>query len=360
MSLRVVQNLLEKVAEDDYRASARSLTIQGNPLSATTVGRIVCREGEVLEQALFGAEATLAEQKQAAGNPPELLIISGDGSRYRTNEADVRSATGKRRVPAADKSKQEQDRGWRENKVGVVVRAARGHYEPDGTYKPSLELLKTYVASTAKIDVFGHMLHLEAQRRGEQQAREVVFLSDNGHGLPEMRRREFPTAHVVTDYYHVTERLYACATVIKGEGAAHEKERKKFWHGLKDRLWRGQVTRLIALLSEQALQRAPRPEQLSALRDQPAAHILWTHIFYLEKYQQTMDYPAYRLRGWPIASGTIESGCGQFGDRFKHSRMRWTRRIANAGHQIKAAILSEDGRWLRRWPPPIPVLAFPA
>jgi len=46
-------------------------------------------------------------------------------------------------------------------------------------------------------------------------------------------------AHVVTDSYHVTERLYACANVIKGEGPEHEKDRKRFWHGLKDRLWRG-------------------------------------------------------------------------------------------------------------------------
>ena len=349
----MVQSLLEKAAEDDYRASARSLTVQGNALAAATVGRIICREGERLEQELFGADATVAEQTQAAANPPELLIVSGDGSRYRTNEADQRKARPRRRVDP-------DDHGWRENKIGVVVRAARGQYETDGTYRHSVELLKTYVASTGTIDVFGRMLHLEAERRGERQAREVVFLSDNGHGLPEMRQREFPRAHVVTDFFHVTERLYACAVVIKGEGPAHDKERQRYWHGLKDRLWRGQVTRLIALLAEQAVQRAPRPSQLSDLREQPAAHTLWTNVFYLEKHQGTMDYPAYRARGWPIGSGTIESACGQFGGRFKHSRMRWTRRIANAGHQVKAAILSQDGRWQRRWPPPVPSLAIPA
>jgi len=78
------------VAEDDYRGSARSLEIQGNSLSAATVGRVLCREGEVLEQELFGASALLAQHTQAAANPPQLLIVSGDGSRYRTNEADRR------------------------------------------------------------------------------------------------------------------------------------------------------------------------------------------------------------------------------------------------------------------------------
>ena len=344
--------MLEKVAEDDYRGSARSLEIQGNSLSAATVGRVLCREGEVLEQELFGASALLAQHTQAAANPPQLLIVSGDGSRYRTNEAD-------RRKGQPERKRDPKDRGWRENKIGVVVRAAPGKYDADGKYHPSTELLKTYVASTASIGVFGNMLQIEAQRRGVQKARQVVFLSDNGHGLPEMRRREFPDAAVVTDYYHVTERLFACAKAIKGDGPAHEKERERFWHGLKDRLWRGQIERLIGVLAEHAQAHATRPTQLSQLREQSAAHTLWTHVFYLEKYKGSMDYPAYRARGWPIGSGTIESGCGQFGGRFKHSRMRWTRRIANAGHQVKAAILSEDGRWQRRWPPLIPVLALP-
>jgi hypothetical protein len=329
------------------------MIVQGNTLGATTVGRIVCREGERLEQDLFGAEATVAEQRQAAANPPDVLIVSGDGSRYRTNEADKRKKHPRR-------SADPDDRGWRENKIGVVVRTARGRYEKDGTYRPSAALLKTYVASTGTIDVFGRMLHLEAERRGERQAREVVFLSDNGHGLPEMRQREFPRARVVTDFFHVAERLYACAVAVKGEGPAHDKERRRYWHGLKDRLWRGQVARLIVLLTDQALQRAPRPSQLSDLHELPAAHTLWTNVFYLEKYRGTMDYPAYRAHGWPIGSGVIESACGQFGGRFKHSRMRWTRRIANAGHQIKAAILSQDDRWQLRWPPPLPLLAIPA
>lgn len=349
----MVQELLEKLAEDDYRASAKSVTITGNHLAASTAGQIFCREGETLERELFGAEVQAQEQRQASANPPELLLISGDGSRYRTNEADKRKDQPPPKVGP-------DDHGWRENKIGVVVRAARGAYQEDGCYQPSPELLKTYVASTGDIDEFGHMLHMEAERRGLAQAREVVFISDNGHGLPEMRQREFPAAKVITDFYHVTERLYACALVIKGEGPAYEKERRRFWHGLKDRLWRGCLSPLIALLTAEALKRAPRPKSLSALDDQPAAQTLWTHVFYLEKNQGTMDYPLYRARGWPIGSGTIESACGQFGHRFKHSRMRWTRRIANAGHQIKAAILSEDGRWLRRWPPPIPTLAIPA
>jgi hypothetical protein len=73
-----------------------------------------------------------------------------------------------------------------------------------------------------------------------------------------------------------------------------------------------------------------------------------------------MDYPRYRRKGWPVGSGTVGSACGQIGERVKqHARMRWTRRVADAVHQVKAAIMSEDRRWESRWPPPIPILETP-
>ena len=100
---------------------------------------------------------------------------------------------------------------------------------------------------------------------------------------------------------------------------------------------------------------APQPSSLTQLETQPTAKILWQHILYFEKYKSTMNYADYRARGWPMGSGTIESSCGQFGDRVKHNRMRWTRDAADAIHAVKAAILSQDERWNRRWPPPIPI-----
>ena len=40
----------------------------------------------------------------------------------------------------------------------------------------------------------------------------------------------------------------------------------------------------------------------------------------------------------------MKAACGQVGERVKHARMRWTRGRAEAVHQVKAAILSQDGR----------------
>ncbi|MHC4253935.1 MAG: hypothetical protein ACYS9X_32880 [Planctomycetota bacterium] len=55
---------------------------------------------------------------------------------------------------------------------------------------------------------------------------------------------------------------------------------------------------------------------------------------YFEEHHETMGYAAYRAKGWPTGSGSVESACGQFA--------------------VKAAILSGDGRWGRRRPAPIP------
>ena len=91
-----------------------------------------------------------------------------------------------------------------------------------------------------------------------------------------------------------------------GDTPAAERERKRYFHGLRDRLDRGKAKELLRLLTAEAEARASRPAQLSALAEHPAAQTLWTHVFYIEAHQNTMDYPAYRAKGWPVGSGTIE------------------------------------------------------
>lgn len=373
------------------RPAAASAEILGNSFSHSFISKLMREEGALLEQELFGSSAELKAYQESPPNPAELMVVGGDGARYRTNEADLprknaakpaedlmepAQATKEQNSPAepaeqtkveADQTqsstasdsstekKAQSDKGWRENKVGVIARAMRGSYDAEGSYKPPLELVKTYVATTGDIHKLGRELRIEADRRGVSQCPEVVWISDHGHGLPGMRQREFPEANVVTDIEHVRNRLKECAEIIKGEGPANEKERQSFGQELRDLLWEGQVGVLIARLIRAAEPLAGRPERPSQINSQPA-RTLWEHIFYLEAHQETMDYPTYRARGWPLGSGTQESACGQFGDRFKHARMRWTRLTADGGHHILAAVLCKDNRWKRRWPPPIRVL----
>ena len=140
--------MLEQVAKDDYRDSTHPAVVAGTTLSHTETGRILEDAGERLHTKLFGPDANT----DSAVQPAELLIVQGDGSRYRTNEADQ---------PAQDApdeedtlSEEERKRGWRENKIGLVIRALPGKVKPDGEYQPPEELVKTYVATTASLEEF--------------------------------------------------------------------------------------------------------------------------------------------------------------------------------------------------------------
>jgi hypothetical protein len=333
--------------------------------------------GEVRRE-LFGPDAVVGARSEAPANRPGLLIVSPDGSRYRTNEADVRKGTDgapcdTAPADAADRPSEaasagepafgelaprERDRGWRENKVAVVIRAERGFVDAEGEWHPPKELVKTYVATTQDSHAFGRDLRTEAERRGYERAEEVVFVSDNGHGIPEMIVREFGDREVgrVTDFEHARERVEDAAAAA---GGADEVARRRLYYGWKSWLWDGRAEEIASAMAAEAGKLAPRPERLSALAEGTPVRTLWGHVFYFEKWKGTMDYPEYRRRGWPIASSSVESACGQVGERVKHARMRWTRARAEGVHQVKAAMLSQDGRWAVRWPGPIPVLETP-
>jgi hypothetical protein len=373
---RLERDLLEHLANDDYRDSAKGLETFGCTISHVQAGRVLEKAGEEIHSDLYGPEAMISARRKAPKNPAELFIVEADGARYRTNEADKRRKRKKDDTAEAERadcppgaesaagspddeiSPEERDRGWRENKVGVVIRAVPGKTEPDGSYTGPKELVKTYVATTQDSRVFGCDLRTEADRRGIKRAKQVVFLGDHGHGMPGMIEREFADVEkqVITDFYHGAERLADVAAVVKGAGEAKKKRRFSLFLELRSALREGDAKGVAKRLVRLASRRAPRPETLTELGSDPDAKKLWEHAMYFEKHHETMDYPTYRAKGWPIGSGAVESACGQFGDRVKHARMRWTRKAADALHVVKAAILSGDGRWEKTWPAPIPAL----
>ena len=373
---RLERHLLEHLADDDYRDSAEGLKAFGCTISHVQAGRVLEKAGEEVHSELYGPEVMTTAHKKAPRNPAELLVVEQDGARYRTNEADEREkrkrsdAAGEAPAdcpseaesgvgaPDGEIGPQERDRGWRENKVGVVMRVVPGRTERDGSYTEPEALVKTYVATTQDSRVFGRDLRTEAERRGIRRAKQIVFLGDHGHGMPEMIEREFGDIEkeIVTDFYHASERLADAAAAVKGAGEARKKARFRFFVELRSALREGEAKGVAKRLARFASRLRPRPEKLTELDSNPDAKTLWEHAMYFEKHHETMDYPEYRLRGWPIGSGAVESACGQFGDRVKHARMRWTRKAADALHVVKAAILSGDGRWQRRWPPPIAAL----
>ena len=333
-STRLRQAITELGSDCEFRDGVAPLKTLGIPVAFKTIQRVSEAVGAEVAEELHGAKASLTSGDHSPDNAAELLVIQGDGMRLR-----------ERVEPGA---RDEHD-GWRECKVGIVARCLKGRYGRDGAYQEPQTLLQTCLATLDDVHLFGPRLRAEAERKGLQHALEIVILSDAGHGLPGLWREHFPGIEWVLDFAHTASRLSACAGFVYTD----ERLRRKLFYRWKGLLYSGKVDKLLSELTERAKAFARRPKAPSQLPDESPAQILWTHIFYIETYREHMDYPRYRLRGWPIASGHVEAACKRIGNRMKGANKRWTRTGAEAIATVIATRASGDERWSQRWPKPI-------
>ena len=68
----------------------------------------------------------------------------------------------------------------------------------------------------------------------------------------------------------------------------------------------------------------------------------------LRTHQRWMQYQKFREGGYPIGSGTVESGIKQFKARLTGAGMRWSRQGAERMLVIRSAVLGKtfDDLWL--------------
>ena len=304
------------------------------------------RVGEEVRRDRHGPFARIEAEEEAPANPPALQILQADGMRVRLTEdrEDESPET------ASDGPGAAESGGWSECKVAVVSSAIKGRTDSAGRYHEPETLTQTNVATMEGVDRLGDMHVAEAKRRGMDRAGEVVAVSDAGHGLPEMWARLFPGVVWILDYFHVLGRLWECAREVMLPGARLAKlmDRWESW------LYAGETTRLLGALKVHARRFVDRPGRPSDLTDRSPGRILWTHVFYIERHRDHMDYATYRKNGWPIASGHAESLAKQVGLRMKAASKRWTPDGAEAMANLIAERASQDGRWQKRWPDPLP------
>lgn len=83
-------------------------------------------------------------------------------------------------------------------------------------------------------------------------------------------------------------------------------------------------------------------------RGQPLPEAVQTLVGYIFHNRWRMDYATYRHSGYPIGSGSAESGCKVVvQERMKQAGMRWKRERAQAILALRSALLS--GRWDEMW-----------
>lgn len=224
---------------------------------------------------------------------------------------------------------------WKEVKIGCVFA-----YETQQTYcQKSKEMIEvaqasqvSYVAHLGGPAPLGNLLSLEADRRGYDQAQQRVTIGDGAKWIWGISGEHFPTGQEIVDWYHAVDHLWTAAHL-----SFQDKTQRDRWvKQRKTDLWTGHASQIATLIERLAQRHPDQSDQLTA------------EAGYFRNNYRRMQYQEFREEGYPIGSGTVESGCKQLVTmRMKGPGMRWSRPGAQNLLALRAAYLSDN--WDEAW-----------
>jgi hypothetical protein len=307
------QTQFEQAAED-LRCYA------GLEIEPREIERVAEEVGRQVEQWL-GEEQDQIRHPGALRPPPlaagTKFYISFDGTGVPVRKSELVGRRGKQ----ADGSAR-----TRETKLGCVFtqvgldKEGYPQRDPDST---------TYVGAIESSTLFGWRIYAEAVRRGLDQAKTVIVLTDGQRYNHTIVQTHFSEAVHIVDLFHAYEHLTTIAQLLWGQ----EAKAPKVW---RDLLEAGDISRLV--------RKAGR--QLPASAKSKSAML--KQLRYFEKNAAQMRYAEFREKKFFVGSGVVEAGCRTvIGERLKQSGMRWSVRGANAIIALRCCILS--GRFEDFW-----------
>jgi hypothetical protein len=133
-----------------------------------------------------------------------------------------------------------------------------------------------------------------------------------------------PTVQRLVDWFHATQHLGKAAQALFPDQST---QADAWFKARQDDLFLGNIHAITVPLDKAGLTE---------------------HSHYFHTHQRRMQYQEFRENGFPIGSGTVESGVKQFKARLAGPGMRWTRHAAQRMLVIRSAVLdhSFDERWL--------------
>jgi len=301
-------------------------------LSDEAIRKLAESEGRKLIEArarrveeCFRNRGRIAQPQADMRQTLDLLVVTCDGGMVQTRDKENR---------------------WKSDKIGCVYNADPQTHKNAATaegYHGASAITKTYAATMEPWQELGRMLFAEACHRGYMQARQKLFLSDAAAAILSLRDEHFSDAYAIIDWYHAAEHLDDCAKAAHTAGTAEPKH----WFELnKDRLWRGQVKRVIQAIRTESHQAGSPPKDAP---DTDPRVVLHRNVGYFTNNRHAMDYPTYRANGWPIGSGVAEGSVKQFGLRVKGSEQFWNLWGAEEMLALCELYFSEDDRWVNYW-----------
>lgn len=305
----------------------------GGGMSADSVMRITVGWGEQVV-AQRSAEAEQANQVAQRGERPTDQRIE-----------PVAPISGQANISTDGTMVLVRQEGWKEVKItaisAVTVEARPAGTESRRRQDPLVQLhAHSYQAGLWDADTMGQQQYAEGLRRGVEAAVPLTSANDGAPWIERITQTNFPRAIQIVDWSHASGRMWKVGNEKFGEGSVASRQ----WvEGRLDELWEGHVDSAVEALKGLDLDQ----EKYSAeVRQAPG---------YFEGNRERMRYAEFRAAGYPIGSGTVESG----GRSVVQHRMRrpgrgWTR---DHGQAILAA-LSElhserfDQAWRMVYSPP--------
>ena len=223
--------------------------------------------------------------------------------------------------------------GWKEVKVATIS-AVETEVKLEGDEEKEVSLTKhSYRAGLWEAQEFAKQQWAEACRRGLEKAKKVVSINDGARWIWLIILMCYAPCTEIVDWWHAVEKLWAAGNSLLGQGEA---QTVAWVEQLKSLLWAGQLRALLHEIRE----RCPRGK--------PIAQQVWHLISYIFHNRRRMDYERYRQEGYPVGSGSVESGCKVVVQaRLKQAGMRWSRAGAQAMLALRSVLLSE--RWDEVW-----------
>lgn len=236
-----------------------------------------------------------------------------------------------------DAGKVNTRQGWRDVKVAVVAKRARGTPCTADTWQERdlpAPAVRSVVAAVEEAQVFGERCVAETRRLGVDSVTPLSVVGDGAAWLWNLADRHWPAARQVLDFWHGVEHLATAATAVGGDGPATQAHLEVGRHLLLADGYAG-VTQWVGTLAAQV----PAGGEGAALGEL---------LNYFAEHQERLSYAARLRRGQSIGSGVVEGTIKQLlNRRLKQTGARWT--VGHVGPLVELGALAAGPEWHAFW-----------
>jgi hypothetical protein len=198
----------------------------------------------------------------------------------------------------------------------------------------------SYFSRLAEVETFTHLATVETQRRGTERAETVCAVSDGAEWIQGFIDVQCHDAVRILDFSHAAGYVAQVGQAILGEGTPEfqawlDTTLHELKHASPD-----QVLQTLRDMQHELEGGAASPETLDHVR---------TAVQYLEKRRSQIEYARFQAAGYPIGSGSVESGNKVVVEaRLKGAGMHWVRLHVDPMVALRDLLCSD--RWEQDWP----------